>query len=109
LGDVIAIDSAFQDSGTTPSGQRAALHEYSLTATADPVSLKLLSLEATPRVLPFAECPSAAANLTRLIGTPLPGLREKVLSELRGTAGCTHLNDMLRALADVPALAKYLT
>lgn len=109
LGDVITIDSAFQDSGTTPSGRRAALHEYSLAATADPASLKLLSIEATPRVLPFRECPSATANLARLIGTPLPELREKVLTELRGTSGCTHLNDMLRALADVPALMKYLT
>ena len=36
-----------------------------------------------------------------LLGTPLPELREKVLAELRGTAGCTHLNDALRALARI--------
>jgi hypothetical protein len=29
-----------------------------------------------------------------------------VLDRLRGPLGCTHLNDMLRALADVPALAE---
>jgi hypothetical protein len=40
--------------------------------------------------------------------TPLPELREKVLAELKGTAGCTHLNDALRALAEVPALVQHL-
>jgi hypothetical protein len=31
-----------------------------------------------------------------------------VLNDLRGPRGCTHLNDALRALADVPKLLKYL-
>lgn len=104
LDEVIVIDSAFQDSGSTPAGGRAALHEYRLGVTADPTSLRVLSIEAEPRVLPFVECPSAVANLSRLIGTPLPDLREKVLTELAGPAGCTHLNDALRALAEAPAL-----
>ncbi len=103
----IVIDAAFQDSATTPSGGRAVVHEYRLSATADAQSLQLLSLEAEPRVLPFVECPSATTNLSRLLATPLPELREKVLAELRGTVGCTHLNDALRALAEVPALAEY--
>ena len=103
----IVIDAAFQDSATTPSGGRAVVHEYRLSATADAQSLRLLSVEAEPRVLPFVECPSATANLSRLLGTPLPELRDKVLAELRGTAGCTHLNDALRALAEVPALAEH--
>lgn len=108
LDDVIRIDSAFQDSATTPAGGRAVVHEYTLTATADPASLRLLSVEAQPRVLPFAECPAAAAGPARLLGAPLPELRTRVLEELRGSAGCTHLNDALRALADVPALARLL-
>jgi hypothetical protein len=102
----IVIDAAFQDSATTPSGGRAVVHEYRLSATADAQSLHLLSVEAEPRVLPFVECSSAASNLSRLLGTPLPDLREKVLAELRGTVGCTHLNDALRALAEVPALCR---
>jgi hypothetical protein len=108
LDDLIRIEAAFQDSATRPQGDRAAVHEYRLTATADPHSLHLLSVEADPRVLPHIECPSATFNLTRLLGTPLPELREKVLAQLRGPAGCTHLNDAMRALADVPALLKYL-
>lgn len=101
----LLIDAHFRDSASTPEGtQRSVVHEYRLRATADPASLTLLSVEAQPRVLPFPECLGAVANATRLIGTPLADLRETVLVELRGTAGCTHLNDALRALAEVPAM-----
>jgi hypothetical protein len=108
LDNVIVVDSAFQDSATTPAGGRAVVHEYGLQLTAHPTSLRVLSVEAEPRVLPFGECTSAAANLGRLIGASLPELRDRVLAELRGTAGCTHLNDALRALAEVPALVNHV-
>lgn len=104
----IRIDAHFQDSATTPEGGRSALHEYRIRAAADPATLELVMLEAEPRVLPFAECPAAAANVTRLLGTPLPMLRAMVLEQLRGTAGCTHLNDALRALAEVPVLLAHI-
>lgn len=107
--DLIRIDSAFQDSATNSDGGRTAVHEYRLSATADPVTLKLLSVEADPRVLPYAECPAAALNAPRMVGTPLAELRETVLVDLRGTAGCTHLNDALRALAEVPMLVTRLS
>lgn len=105
---LIRIDSAFQDSAPRPDGTRAALHEYRLTATADPATLELLSLEPEARVLPFSECPGAIHNARALVGSPLPAIRETVLSDLRGPRGCTHLNDALRALADVPKLLDYL-
>jgi hypothetical protein len=108
LGEVIAIEAAFQDSAAKPDGTRAALHEYQLSATADPKSLRLLSIEATPRVLPFGECPGAVANISRLLDSELPLLRQSVLDRLPGTLGCTHLNDALRALAEVPALVHHL-
>jgi hypothetical protein len=104
LKEVIVIEAAFQDSASTPSGGRAVVHEYTLEAAADPVSWRILSIGATPRVLPFVECPAAVDNLKSLIGTPLPALRHEVLARLRGTLGCTHLNDAIRALADVPKL-----
>ena len=105
----IVVDSAFQDSSARPGGGRAALHEYRLSLTADPRTLEILSIDAEPRVLPFHECPSATINLVRLVGSPLPAMRETVLAELAGPAGCTHLNDALRALAEVPALVERLT
>jgi hypothetical protein len=105
---VIRIDSAFQDSAPRPDGTRAALHEYRLAASADPDTLELLTLEPEARVLPFGECPGAIGNALGLIGSSLPAIRETVLGELRGPRGCTHLNDALRALADVPKLVSYL-
>lgn len=108
LEDVIVIEAAFQDSAAKPDGSRAALHEYQLSATADPRSLRLLSIDATPRVLPFGECPGAVTHISRLLGSELPQLRRTVLDRLPGTLGCTHLNDALRALAEVPALVNHL-
>jgi hypothetical protein len=105
---VIRIEAMFQDSATVPDGGRVAVHEYRVEATADPVTGELLSVVADPRVLPFAECPMAAANVGRMIGTRLADLRASVLQELKGTAGCTHLNDALRALAEVQVLARTL-
>lgn len=105
---LIRIDSAFQDSAPRPDGTRAALHEYRLEATVDPVTHDLLSLEPEARVLPFGECPGAVGNARALAGTPLPQIRASVLAALRGPQGCTHLNDALRALADVPRLVERL-
>ena len=48
------------------------------------------------------------ANTQRLVGRTLHEIREAVLEQLRGPKGCTHLNDALRALAEVPKLAGYL-
>jgi len=108
LDKVIFIEAAFQDSAAKPDGTRTALHEYQLSATADPSSLRLLSLDATPRVLPFGECPGAVTNISRLLDSELAQLRQTVLDQLPGTLGCTHLNDALRALAEVPALVNHL-
>jgi len=105
---VIRIDSAFQDSATTPHGGRIAIHEYNLRAVARIDTLEVLSLEPEARILPFSECPGAVHNTQRLVGRGLGDIREEVLAQLRGPQGCTHLNDALRALADVPTLAQAL-
>lgn len=102
---VIRIDSAFQDSAMRRDGTRVAIHEYILRATADIATLEMLTMEPEARILPFPECPGAVANTQRLVGRNLAEIREEVLAHLRGPDGCTHLNDALRALADVPELA----
>jgi hypothetical protein len=68
----------------------------------------VLSLEPDARILPFPECPGAIANTQRLVGSSLGDIRDEVLRQLRGPEGCTHLNDAMRALADVPVLVKSL-
>lgn len=99
----IHIDAGFQDSATAPGGGRVAIHEYRVRARADSEG-RLAEIEARPHVLPYAECPGAVPNVQRLVGRSLRHFRLSVLRELPGTAGCTHLNDVLRSLADVPAL-----
>ena len=105
---LLRIDSAFQDSAPRPEGGRAALHEYRLAATVDLATGTLASIAPDPRVLPFPECPGVIPNSQRLVGKPLVEIRSLVLEHLRGPEGCTHLNDALRALADVPKLAEKL-
>lgn len=104
----VRVDAMFQDSSTRPEGGRMAVHEYTLTATADLTTMILSSVSPVPHVLPYAECPLAVLNATSLVGTRLVDLRAVVLERLQGVAGCTHLNDALRALADVPSLVSRL-
>lgn len=105
---LIKVDASFQDSGPDPDGGRCAVHEYRLFADVDAATNRLVALQALPHILPFRECPGAVAKATRMIGDDVARFRESVIETLPSTHGCTHLNDMLRALADVPQLAKRL-
>ena len=104
----IAIDAMFRDSCWDPGGTEVVVHEYQILGMADPDSGVLLSVEALPRVLPYVECPGAAPNAAWMTGTDLRTMRIKVLERLRATDCCTHLNDGLRSLAEVPILAASL-
>lgn len=105
----ILVDSMFQDSATTPEGGRRGVHQYGVMVAAEPADLRLLSVAADPRILPYAECPMAALGLTTLVGTTLPALRDLVPVTLKGVSGCTHLNDAMRALSCVGNLSLRLT
>jgi hypothetical protein len=60
-------------------------------------------MDATPQLLPWVDCP-AALSASRLAGLPESGLRRHVRDTFLGTSTCTHLNDTLRSLEDIPAL-----
>jgi len=107
-GPVIYVDAFIQDSSTLPEGGRQAIHEYTLTAEAELSTGLVRTVTPVPRVLPYGECPLAVRNVAVLAGLPMSELRGTVPQRLRGPLGCTHLNDMLRALAAVPALAQML-
>jgi hypothetical protein len=103
----LAVDAHFRDSYVDEEGE-TVVHEYTVVARVDPATQTVLEAEATPRVLPWFECPEAAASAGRLAGRTLDSLRAGVRAEFLGATTCTHLNDMLRALADVGALARAL-
>ncbi|GAB2850859.1 hypothetical protein GCM10022221_57750 [Actinocorallia aurea] len=102
------IQAVFRDSYTRPDGVETVIHEYTLEAScaADPSGSGgvLTACEATPRVLPWMECPAAVASARRLAGLPLASLRDHVRTAFTGPSTCTHLNDTLRALEDVAHL-----
>jgi Protein of unknown function (DUF2889) len=105
---VLHVDAFFRDSHMAPAGLETVVHEYTVVATVSPDASTVLSCEATPRVLPWLECPQAVDSARRLAGMRLTGLRSRVRAELVGPSTCTHLNDMLRELEDVVALAPLL-
>jgi hypothetical protein len=108
-GDLLRMDIAFQDSAYLPDSKtRVAIHEYQVDASADVASLTLQTVTAHPHVLPYRECPGAAANVGMMRGTSLATMRLSVPAALSGILGCTHLNDVLRSMADVPQLASKL-
>ncbi len=104
----VVVDAMFRDSHGEPDGTEVVLHEYSLTVEVSRSDSSILEVQPVARVLPFPECPLAIAYVAELKGKSVGELRELVPAMLRGTKGCTHLNDLLRVLADVPRLASSL-
>ena len=104
-GKPLTADAHFRDSHLAVDAAEDVLHEYTVQATVDPGTLVVLGCEAQARTLPWPECPNALASAGRISGVPVAGLRAMVHADLRGTSTCTHLNDVLRSLAGIDALA----
>lgn len=99
------VFAMFRDTFIAPdTGVETILHEYSINAEYDFSADRFVSCEATPHVLPWPECPAAAASAKRVVGKSATELREFVRREFSGTSTCTHLNDLLRSLSDVSTL-----
>lgn len=107
-GGAIEVRATFRDSHVGPDGVERVLHEYHLEAAVDRPSGTVLRCAARPMVLPWPECPRATASAGGLIGHPVGSVRDVVRSSLHGTGTCTHLNDLLRSVADVVPLARAL-
>ena len=94
----------FRDTYVRSDGVETIVHEYTLDATVDAATGVIVESRATPRVLPWQECPGAVASAERIAGMTLRELHFRVRQELFGTSTCTHLNDLLRSVADADAL-----
>ena len=100
----MGIDAMFRDTYVRTDGVETIIHEYTLTAVVDAETGVIVESQATPRVLPWQECPAAVASATRIAGMTLQDLHFRVRHKLSGTSTCTHLNDLLRSIADAEAL-----
>jgi hypothetical protein len=99
----------FRDTLRRLDGTETVLHEYHVTATVESELWRITEIKAVDHVLPWVECPQAAGSATRLVGAPVSTLREDIRIGFVGTTTCTHLNDQLRSLTDVPVLAAACT
>ena len=118
---VARVESFFRDSycpwdggegtglaSTGSASTERVIHEYSVRAVVATETETFRSCAADYGALPWPECPGATASAGRLAGMPAAGLRRRVREEFLGVGTCTHLNDTLRALADVGALIAVL-
>ena len=105
LGERVAVEAFFRDSQADGDGVETVVHEYLVSAELRPGTLEFVSCDAEIGVLPWVECPAAAASASRVVGTTPGDLRDRVRRTFVGTTTCTHLNDTLRALACLDYLA----
>jgi len=98
------FDAHFRDSHVDGEGQESIVHEYTVAGSVDTSTRTVISVTAEVRVLPWQECPGAIGSAERVRGMSLSELRSRVRGEFVGTSTCTHLNDTLRAIADLDAL-----
>lgn len=105
-GGDLAAAVGFRDTFVDPGGVERVLHEYSARLTT--VGGRVATIEAVPHVLPHVECPLGARSAQRVVGRDIAALRDSVSLDFYGPSTCTHLNDLLRGLSDLPALAATL-
>jgi hypothetical protein len=98
------FDAHFRDSHVDGDGVETIVHEYTVDGSVDADSRTVTSVAATVRVLPWQECPGAIGSAARIAGMALSEIRDRVRGEFVGTSTCTHLNDTVRAIADLDAL-----
>jgi hypothetical protein len=98
------FDAHFRDSHVDGDGVETIVHEYTVIGTVDTATRTITSVTASVQVLPWQECPGAIGSAARVEGMTLAELRARIRGEFVGTSTCTHLNDTLRALADLDAL-----
>jgi hypothetical protein len=88
------------------------LHDMEVRLTVDD-DLVIQHAEAVTNASPFTTCPAIAPNYQKLIGKRMgAGWRRAVKDAMGGTEGCTHISELLGAMATVafqtiyPILAK---
>ena len=94
----------FRDTHVDGDGVETIVHEYTVLGSVDTSTRTNEWVTATVQVLPWQECPGAIGSAARVEGMTLSDMRGRIRGEFVGTTTCTHLNDTLRAIADLDAL-----
>lgn len=98
-------DVWFRDTFQPVEGEEMVIHEYtlgvSLTAGDSPA---VEAIEVTAHVLPWGDCPDAAASPQRMVGLGLREVAARARRDLHGDTTCTHLNACVSSLSDLAVL-----
>jgi hypothetical protein len=97
-------DVAFRDTHRSSDGEVTTFHEYTAQISVRQGIIEDLAVQ--PHVLPWRECPSAVASATLLVGSPADRIKQHVRARGTGESTCTHLDDVLRSMTHVEALAQ---
>jgi hypothetical protein len=77
------------------------VHDMWIRLTIDE-TFRVHAIEAATDAGPFAVCPAIIPNFQKVVGMKIgPGWRQALRRELGGIEGCTHLVEMLGAMATV--------
>ncbi len=80
-------------------GPEDPMHEMWLRFTMDDTML-IHAVEAASDKTPYAACPAAAPNFSRLAGLRIKaGFLREAANRVGGSAGCTHLRELLQQMA----------
>lgn len=97
LADAKSYGFVNQDRGYVDAGEK--LHGMWLRITLDE-TMTIVASEAATDQAPYAVCPSAAPAFASLTGLRIkPGFLREATHRVGGTAGCTHLRELLQQMA----------
>lgn len=97
LTDTKSYGSANRDRGFIEAGE--PVHGMWLRLTVNDERC-IIACEASSDYTPYAICPTATPNFSRLAGLRIkPGFLKEAARRVGGTAGCTHLRELLQQMA----------
>jgi len=97
LTDCKSFSQTNYDRGTIEAAE--PIHDMWLRLTVDE-TMQIHEVEAVSDMTPYAMCPAAAPNFTRLAGMRIEaGFLREATHRVGGTVGCTHLRELLQQLA----------
>jgi len=97
LTDTKSYGFSNQDRGFIEAGEK--LHHMWLRLTVDD-EMQIVASEAATDRAPYTVCPQAAPNFARLAGLRIKaGFLREATRLVGGTAGCTHLRELLQQIA----------
>jgi hypothetical protein len=97
LTDIKSFGQTNHDRGYIEAGE--PVHDMWLRLTVDE-TMHIQAVEAISDKTPYAMCPAAAPNFARLAGMRIKaGFLREATHAVGGTAGCTHLRELLQQMA----------